>query len=284
MDTNTLAIAVTPLIIILSIALFRAMIPRPSQDRRDASCTAPKSRQRSLLPGESPPAHIQLEHTRLPDDVMLRRCSDFSRLMNQRRSVRFFDAEVTPSVEVLRECIQCAGTAPSGAHCQPWRFVLVQNREAKVAIRTAVEAEEQQNYDRRMRRSWVEDCNPLVSDLHHGDLIQKPYLTEAPWLLVVMKLPHEVDEDGERVDHYYVEQSVGIAVGLFLAALTNAGLVTLTSTPMGAEKAIRKICGRPDREKVYLLMPIGFPAKNATVPFRNQTTLRKPLDQIMAHV
>jgi len=230
-----------------------------------------------------PPSHIKIEHHRISDSAMIRRAHHFASLMDQRRSIRFYSEE-SPPLEVLNQCIRCAGTAPSGAHCQPWQFVLVRNQQVKSAIRDAVEEEEQKNYDSRMRRGWVEDCQPLVGDLHDGDTVRKPYLSEAPYLVVVMKVPHGIGEDGERIEHYYAEQSVGIAVGLFLAALTNVGLVTLTSTPMGAEKKIRALCGRPDHEKVFLLMPIGFAGSNATVPYRDEQTVRKPLASICPFV
>jgi iodotyrosine deiodinase len=186
-------------------------------------------------------------------------------------------------LDIIQQCIRVAGTAPSGAHCQPWTFVIVTDPAAKAAIRAAVEKEEQVNYDRRMRQSWVEDVQGLVGALHTGDKAErvvKPYLTEAPALVVVMKQAHGVDECGEKVPHYYVEQSVGLAVGMFLAALTNIGLFSLTSTPMGAEGAIRDACGRPQHEKVFLLMPVGWPAENASVPYRSEDTLRKPLEEV----
>lgn len=172
--------------------------------------------------------------------------------------------------------------SPSGAHCQPWTFVVVQSAELKHKIRLAVEAEEQRNYDRRMRRTWVADVNPLVDNLHSADGgVTKPYLDDAPFLIIVMKQVrapgsgcdgaacdsalfahpmvqvHGVDAAGNRVEHYYPAESCGIAVGMLVTALHNANLSTLTSTPMGAERAIRELCGRPDNEKVFLLLPVG---------------------------
>lgn len=177
-----------------------------------------------------------------------------------------------------------AGTSPSGAHCQPWTFVLVATAAVKHGIRLAVEAEEQLNYERRMRKSWVKDVSHLVSRLHDGATITKPYLDEAPFLIVVMKQAHGVDAEGNRVDHYYPTESCGIAVGMLVAALHSASLVTLTSTPMGAEKKIRALCGRPANERVFLLLPVGFPAKGATVPYRDQATMRKPASEVMVVV
>jgi iodotyrosine deiodinase len=251
-----------------------------------ADCTPQPKMAQAPLKSSTRPDHITFEHTKISDAAMAVRSREFTALMNQRRTLRFFD-RAAPPLGVLIECIRCAGTAPSGAHCQPWRFIIVKNDEKKRAIRVKVEAEEQKNYDRRMRRTWVDDCKPLINNLHEGDEVKKPYLTEAPYLVVVMKLTHGGTDDlGNRVDHYYVGESVGIATGLFLAALTNVGLVTLTSTPMGAEAGIREVCGRPDNEKVYLLMPIGFPARDATVPYRDETggplqRIRKPMVDIL---
>mmetsp|Transcript_10003 Transcript_10003/g.16388 ORF Transcript_10003/g.16388 Transcript_10003/m.16388 type:complete len:224 (+) Transcript_10003:1056-1727(+) len=218
---------------------------------------------------------------------MVERSEALYHLLNQRRSLRFYSSEKIPE-QVIKNCVLAAGTAPSGAHCQPWHFAIVTDPKVKQKIRQHVEAEEQKNYEKRMRREWVQDVTSLVSDLHDIDdknhTVKKPYLTEAPAICVVLKETHGVDEEGKRVENYYVEQSVGLAVGLFLAAVTNAGLSTLTSTPMGAEKKIRELVGAPERYKTYLLMPLGYAADNATVPFRDSTTLRKPLDSIASFI
>lgn len=124
----------------------------------------------------------------------------------------------------------------------------------------------------------------MVNELHDDGAPIKPYLSEAPALIVVFKEVHGVDEFGEHVEHYYVQESVGIAVGILLAALHNVGLATLTSTPMGAESKIRDLCGRGKNEKVFLLLPVGYPAENATVPFRGPTQHRKPVDKLMPQV
>jgi iodotyrosine deiodinase len=279
--------------------------------------------------------HVAFRYQGLEPAVMLERARAFAALHNLRRSVRFFDASRPIPAGVLEECIRAAGTSPSGAHQQPWTFVIVRSAERKRAIRAVVEREEQKNYDRRMRKEWVQDVAPLVSALHRTDgssAVSKPYLTDAPALVVVMKhyllpLPpraaaassngssgafsaatssptpttkHQAaDSDGD-VDAgadghpsadgggsrtvYYAEHGVGIATGILLTALTNVGLVTLTSTPMGAEADIRRICERPDNEKVFLLLPVGFPAEDATVPYRDAHTLRKPLEDIMVEI
>jgi iodotyrosine deiodinase len=230
--------------------------------------------------GSPTDGHVALVHRRMSNSVIEKRSAAFATLLNQRRSLRFFSRDPVPE-SVILNCIRAAGTAPSGAHCQPWRFCVVKSEDLKSKIRQAVEREEQSNYDSRMRKSWVADVEYLVQGIHGKDgSIQKPYLDEAPYIVAVMKQTHRVDADGKRVDNYYVEQSVGLAVGMFLAALTNANLTTLTSTPMGAEGTIRDLLGRPSNEKVFLLMPVGFPAPDATVPYRDDTTLRLPLQDI----
>lgn len=151
-----------------------------------------------------------------------------------------------------------------------------------------VEQEETINYQSRMRKSWVKDLQPMMNQLHSDAYnsstnstkeqqakIEKPYLTEAPWIIAVFKQTHGgTDETGKRIDHYYVQESVGIACGMLCVAIQNANLVTLTSTPMGAEKGIRELLGRPDNEKLFLLLPVGFPSVDATVPYRKPE--RKP--------
>lgn len=162
-----------------------------------------------------------------------------------------------------------------------WTFVAIRNPKVKQRIREMVEDEETINYQSRMRKTWVDDLKPMMDQLHSDAYkkddntttarIEKPYLTEAPWIIAVFKQTHGgIDATtGKRIDHYYVQESVGIACGMLCVAIQNANLVTLTSTPMGAEKGIRELLERPDNEKLFLLLPVGFPAKNATVPFRN---------------
>jgi nitroreductase len=134
-----------------------------------------------------------------------------------------------------------------------------------------------------MKSSWVADVKSLVSGLHgtapNEGQVSKPYLTEAPWVIVAMKQMHGIDDKGKRVDHYYVPESVGLACGMLVLAIHNAGLVTLTSTPMGAEKQLRTLLHRPDSEKVFLVMPVGYPSHTATVPYRKPE--RKAADEII---
>jgi len=236
--------------------------------------------------------HVKFQHPRLPHSECLRRSEAFHRLMNCRRSIRFFDPEPYP-LKIVMNCIAAAGTAPSGAHCQPWFFVVVRSAEKKAAIRAAVEEEEKKNYESRMGQTWVDEVTHIVSDLHEGEAPIKPYLTEAPYLVILMKQKFGIDQYKERIIHRYAMESVGIAAGMFIAAIHNANLATLTSTPMGAEAKIRKICGRPDHEKVFLLLPVGYPSKDCTVPYRKEIqppgkwdehALRKNLRDIMTVV
>jgi len=224
--------------------------------------------------------HAQLKATRLSPEDERARSKAFYELMASRRSLRFFSSDPVDDT-VLGNVIATAGTAPSGAHKQPWVFGVVRDPATKMEIRKLVEAEEMINYERRMKKSWVKDVDHLVNDLHADGAPTKPYLTEAPALIVVFKETHGVDEFGERVEHYYVEESVGIAVGFLMTALHNVGLATLTSTPMGAESKIRELLGRGTHEKVFLLLPVGYPAPDATVPYRGRSQHRKAMDVLM---
>ncbi|KAF4666096.1 hypothetical protein FOZ61_010198 [Perkinsus olseni] len=228
--------------------------------------------------------HEIFRHDRQEQGEMIDHAEKFLKLMNTRRSIRFYSKEDVP-LSVIMTAVRTACTAPSGAHLQPWTFVIVQNQQAKERIRDVVEREEQLNYDRRMRRSWVKDATPMVGDLHRDGRVAKPYLSEAPYLVVMMKQNYRVDAStGDRQEHYYVEQSCGIAAGMLICALHNAGLVTLTSTPMGAESAIRNILNRPANEKVYLLMPVGYPSSDATVPKRTSENRRRSESDTIAVV
>lgn len=243
----------------------------------------------ATLEGGTPPDQVRFEYDNsMNESATLARARAFARLQNQRRSMRFFDPTIPVTESLLNACIETAGTAPSGAHQQPWHFCVVRDPATKAAIRTVVEREEQLNYDKRMKQSWKNDLEPIFrnSALHQGGLIEKPYLTQAPCLVVVTELTHGIHPDtGERLTHHYVKEGVGIAVGLFLSALTNVGLFSLTSTPLNAGGAICALLDRPSNEKVFLLMPLGFPAQDATVPYRCNpgqpgTSLRKTLSEI----
>jgi len=208
-------------------------------------------------------------YRRHAESDMVARSAGFYAEVNARRSVRTYSPETFP-IEVLEKCVLAAGTAPSGANLQPWSYVIVSSSELKAAIRDSVEREEEINYARRMRDSWKQDL------AHLGTNSSKPYLEEAPYIVCVFKHTHRFDEDGEKAAVYYPEQSVGISVGIFMAAVQTAGLVTLTSTPMGAEAPIKELLGRPDYERLYLLMPVGYPSRDCQIP----NITRKPLGDI----
>ena len=176
-----------------------------------------------------------------------------------------------------------AATAPSGAHCQPWHFCLVESASAKQQLRDAVESEEKINYAKRMGKQWVGEVDQLLTTLPTNWC--KPYLSDAPFVIVLMRKAFLTDKEGRRrtdVEVRYPSESVGIAAGLLIAALHNANLVTLTSTPLGADAKIRAILGRPEGEKVFLLLPVGYPADNATVPHRSPGEERLPLVDVMS--
>ncbi|XP_064396680.1 iodotyrosine deiodinase-like [Halichondria panicea] len=231
------------------------------------------------LPDEStaPPLHsadtlhIPYCPERLSEAEMLSRSKAYYEEMNKRRSVREFSTDPVP-LEVIENIVRMAGTSPSGAHCEPWTFVVVKDSKIKSQIREIVEQEEYTNYDRRMGDKWVSDLKFLNTD--HD----KQYLEEAPYLIIVMKQQYHLGDNGVRYSHYYYEISTAIAAGFLLTAIHNAGLVTVTTTPLNAGGALRDLLGRPANEKVMLLLPVGYPAGDAKVP----GVTRKPLEEIMA--
>ena len=193
----------------------------------------------------------------------------FYEILDRRRTVRTF-SDRPVSRETIENLIMAAGTAPSGANKQPWRFVAVQDAAVKKEIRAAAEAEEREFYYRRANEQWLRDLAAVGTDEH------KPFLETAPWLVVVFKLMKD-DAPGRLSDQvYYVNESVGIAVGMFLAAAHVAGLVTLTHTP-SPMKFLSSVLKRPAPERPFLLIPVGYPAEGTMVPDIH----RKPLDQIM---
>jgi nitroreductase len=212
---------------------------------------------------------IPLEFVRLPADQQARRAAEFAAWMRRRRSVRQFSSEPVPA-GVIDQAIAAAASAPSGANRQPWTFVVVRDPAVKRRIREAAEAEERESYERRMPDDWLEALAPLGTDWH------KPFLDVAPVLIVVFRQDYGLATGpGGRerhIKHYYVMESVGIAVGVLLAALHWAGLATLTHTPspMGF---LAEILNRPKNEKPYLLIPVGYPAPGAVVPDIPRKTL-----------
>ncbi|MFN0009701.1 MAG: nitroreductase family protein [Planctomycetota bacterium] len=200
---------------------------------------------------------IPFAFERLPEPEMIRRAREFRDEIAKRRSVRHFAPDRVP-LEAIDACIAAAGSAPSGANRQPWTFVVVTDAKVKRAIREAAEEEERLNYRERMSEEWLEALAPL------GTNWEKPFLEIAPALIVVFRHAYG-DEDGKHVKNYYTMESVGIAVGFLLAALHRAGLATLTHTPspMGF---LQRILGRPENEKAFVLIPVGYPAEGCVVP------------------
>jgi nitroreductase len=212
---------------------------------------------------------MPLDFERLEPAEMEARARAFHDRMDRRRSVRHFSPEPVPR-ELVEIAIRTASTAPSGAHRQPWRFVAVSDPEIKKAIRVAAEAEEHESYEGgRMPQDWLDALEPLGTDW------EKPYLETAPWLVVVFAELWGVAPDGSKVKNYYVKESVGLACGLFIAALHEMGLATLTHTP-SPMAFLSEILGRPRNEKPFILFPVGYPTDDAQVP----TIERKDLDQV----
>jgi iodotyrosine deiodinase len=206
---------------------------------------------------------------RLPPERMLERARAFHERMDARRSVRDFSPDPVPR-ELIELAIRAASTAPSGAHRQPWTFVLVGDPDLKREIRVAAEREERLSYEGRMSDEWLEALHPLGTDWH------KPFLETVPWIVVVFAQLWGEDEDGARSKNYYVRESVGIACGIFIAALHTMGLATLTHTP-SPMAFLSEILVRPRNEKPFILFPIGYPSLHARVP----DLQRKPLDQVL---
>lgn len=185
------------------------------------------------------------------------RANDFFEYMDTRRSIRDFSDKPVPK-EVIEKLIMTASTAPSGAHKQPWTFCAISDSKMKSQIRKAAEEEEYTNYHGRMSEDWLRDLSPLQTDWH------KEFLTIAPWLIIVFKKAYDL-EDGEKRKNYYVNESVGLAAGFLLAAIHNAGLVSLTHTP-SPMNFLQKILERPENERPFLLIPVGYPAEEVEVP------------------
>ncbi len=192
------------------------------------------------------------------DEEMLHRSHEFYHWLDGRRTVRDFSDKHIPK-EVIENLVRSASTAPSGAHKQPWTFCIVSDPNLKKQIRIAAELEEKESYEKRMSEEWLMDLAPLQTGW------QKPFLETAPYLVIVFKRSYEFRADGKKHQNYYVTESCGLACGLFLAAVHHAGLVSLTHTPspMNFLSALLK---RPENEKPFLLMPVGFPSTNCLVP------------------
>jgi len=201
------------------------------------------------------------------DEVTQRsiRCHEW---YDERRSVRDFSDKAIPK-EVIENILRSASTAPSGAHKQPWTFCVVSNSETKTKIREAAEEEERKSYSGRMSDVWLKDLEPIGTDW------EKPFLEVAPYLIIVFKRSYEFNEDGTKHQNYYVQESVGLACGFLLTAIHDAGLVALTHTP-SPMNFLTKLLDRPENEKPFLLIPVGYPVSECWVP----NIKRKSLDKI----
>ena len=217
--------------------------------------------------------YVPIPYTALPhlsDDERIARVRAFRELMEARRSCRMF-ADAPVAREVIEEAVLAAGTAPSGANHQPWHFAIVSSPELRHRLRLGAEEEEASFYAGKAGQEWLEALVPLGTDA------DKAYLDVAPWLIVVFGQRRGGIEPGDKKQNYYVTESVGIACGFLLSALHQAGLATLTHTPspMGF---LRELCGRPADEKPLMVIVVGRPAENATIPLH--ATRKKPLEQI----
>ena len=211
-----------------------------------------------------------LEFERSPLSASLGRARVFHAEMSRRRTTRQFSTDPVPR-ELIERAIRTAGTAPSGAHQQPWTFVAVSDPDLKCRIREAAEREERDFYNGRAPEEWIEALAPLGTDEH------KPHLSDAPWVVILFRQAHGLNPDGSKRTYYYTQESCGIAAGFFITAIHMMGLVTLTHTP-NPMRFLGELLGRPANEKAMLVMPVGYPAEDAQVPDLS----RKSLDQIAA--
>ncbi len=213
--------------------------------------------------------YVSLEYSKPAPEDLLSRSREFLDLMKKRRTVRDFSSEPVPD-EVIFNCIEAAGTAPSGANMQPWHFVVVKDHTIKKEIREAAEKEERINYELRYSGEMKQDIAKLETNF------EKPYLEKAPVLIAVFKESYRLDENQVRRKNYYVNESVGIATGVLITALHTAGLVALPHTP-SPMKFLNTILKRPNNESPTVLFPVGYPAGNIQVP----DLKRKPLNEII---
>jgi iodotyrosine deiodinase len=212
--------------------------------------------------------HLFHSHTFYTSEKeIITKSTDFYNWLDSRRSIREFESTPIPK-EVIENIIKSASTAPSGAHKQPWTFCAISNKELKSKIRTAAETEEQASYSSRMSDRWKKELEPLGTDAN------KPFLEDVPWIIVVFRRVYD-HENGKKHNNYYVNESVGIACGMLIAAIHNAGLVTLTHTP-SPMTFLSKVLERPANERPFLLLPIGYPKEPIYVP----DIQRKALDDI----
>lgn len=207
-----------------------------------------------------------------PPDEMIKRSEQFYQEIKRRRTIREFSDRPVPR-QVIENCLRAAGTAPSGANMQPWRFAVVSDSDTKKKIREAAEEVERDFYTRRAPQYWLDALAPLGTDEN------KLYLERAPYLIVVFSVRHTLREDGAKLNHYYLAESVGIATGMLITALHHAGLATLTHTP-SPMAFLRDLLGRPKSEVPYLVIPTGYPDTDAKVPDIG----KKKLDEIASFI
>ena len=210
----------------------------------------------------------KLDFDEYSETKMRSRSESFFNEIVTRRTIREFSDRIVP-IDIINNCIKTAASAPSGANKQPWQFVVVKDLSIKTKIRKAAEKEEKEFYGHRATKEWLEDLNQFGTDWH------KPFLEIAPYLIVVFRKIYDLEDDGTQRKNYYVNESVGIASGFLLAALHHAGLATLTHTP-SPMNFLGEILNRPKNEKAFLLIPVGYPAKDAEVP----DISKKPFSEI----
>lgn len=219
--------------------------------------------------------YIKLDFDYLREDEQLKQSRWFFEKMKKRRTVRDFSSKHVP-FELIENAIAAAGSAPSGANQQPWTFVVVSDPTIKHKIRIAAEVEEKENYERRMSDEWLEALAHLGTDWH------KPHIEDAPYLIIPFVQSYgleTVNGKEKHIKHYYAQESMGIAVGMLLASLHLAGLATLTHTP-SPMNFLRDILNRPENERAFVLIPVGYPVEDAQVP----KITKKSLDEILVHV
>lgn len=210
------------------------------------------------MEGPKPPFRPYSEYIDFPPGEMQSRAAEFHEMIARRRTIRDFSDRPVPR-EVIGQCLQSAGLAPCGANQQPWHFACVSDPEVKRQIRIGAEEEEREFYENRAPDEWLEALTPFGTDAN------KPFLETAPWLITIFGQIHGTRPDGERLKHYYVSESVGIATGFLIAALTNAGLGTLTHTP-SPMNFLNQILDRPKNERAMILLVVGYPADGVEVP------------------
>ncbi len=216
-------------------------------------------------------SHVRYRRETFDLPEVEKRTTAFYEWLDTRRTVREISDRPVSKL-VIDNLIKAASTAPSGAHKQPWTFCAISNPELKRKMREAAEKEEYDSYHGRMSDRWLDDLKPMATNWH------KPFIEQAPWVVVLMKKVYNLDEKGEKENNYYVNESVGIAAGMFITAIHNAGLVTLTHTP-SPMNFLSKILNRPENERPFLLLPVGYPEEEVYVP----DLQRKPLEEISVY-